>query len=97
VLDADMLSDALGAVITGRAREDVLDFYAAERRRVFLEVTSPMSTNFKRLLSEPDPVRRAADKAGMFAQAGHGHADVRASSLAELIKGTAIPIEPLAL
>jgi 2-polyprenyl-6-methoxyphenol hydroxylase-like FAD-dependent oxidoreductase len=97
VLDADMLSDALGAVITGRAREDVLDFYAAERRRVFLKVTSPMSTNFKRLLSEPDPVRRAADKAGMFAQAGHGHADVRASSLAELIKGTAIPIEPLAL
>jgi 2-polyprenyl-6-methoxyphenol hydroxylase-like FAD-dependent oxidoreductase len=97
VLDADMLSDALGAVITGRAREDVLDFYAAERRRVFLKVTSPMSTNFKRLLSEPDPVRRAADKAGMFAQAGHGHADVRASSLAELIKGTAIPIEPLPL
>ena len=41
--------------------------------------------------------RRAADKAGMMAQAGHGHADVRASSLAELIKGTAIPIEPLPL
>ncbi len=97
VLDADMLSDALGAVISGRANEDVLDFYARERRRVFLEVTSPMSTNFKRLLSEPDPARRAADKAGMMAQAGHGHADVRASSLAELIKGTAIPIEPLPL
>ena len=97
VLDADMLSDALGAVISGRAGDDVLDFYARERRRVFLEVTSPMSTNFKRLLSEPDPVRRAADKAGMMAQAGHGHADVRASSLAELIKGTAIPIEPLPL
>lgn len=97
VLDADMLSDALGAVISGRARETVLDFYSRERRRVFIEVTSPMSTNFKRLLSEPDPVRRAADKAGMMAQAGHGHADVRASSLAELIKGTAIPIEPLTL
>jgi hypothetical protein len=54
-----------------------------------------MSTNFKRLLSEPDPVRRAEDKAGMFAQAGHGHSDVRASSLAELIKGAAMPIEPM--
>jgi 2-polyprenyl-6-methoxyphenol hydroxylase-like FAD-dependent oxidoreductase len=97
VLDADMLSDALGAVIAGRAEDSVLDFYARERRRVFLEVTSPMSTNFKRLLSESDPERRAADKAGMFAQAAKGGAEVRASSLAELIKGTAIPIEPLVL
>jgi 2-polyprenyl-6-methoxyphenol hydroxylase-like FAD-dependent oxidoreductase len=96
VIDADTLSDTLGAVIAGRADQRVLDFYAHERRRVFLEVTSPMSTNFKRLLSEPDPARRAADKAGMFAQAGHGHADVRASSLAELIKGAAMPVEPVA-
>jgi 2-polyprenyl-6-methoxyphenol hydroxylase-like FAD-dependent oxidoreductase len=96
VIDADTLSDTLGAVVRRRADESVLDFYAHERRRVFLEVTSPMSTNFKRLLSEPDPARRAADKAGMFAQAGHGHADVRASSLAELIKGAAMPVGPLA-
>jgi 2-polyprenyl-6-methoxyphenol hydroxylase-like FAD-dependent oxidoreductase len=95
VIDADALSDTLGAVIQGRADESVLDFYSAERRRVFLEVTSPMSTNFKRLLSEPDPVRRAEDKAGMFARAGHGHSDVRASSLAELIKGAAMPVEPV--
>lgn len=96
VIDADTLSDTLGAVIGGRADASVLDFYAEERRRVFLEVTSPMSTNFKRLLSEPDPVRRAEDKAGMFAQAGHGHSDVRASSLADLIKGAAMPVEPVA-
>ncbi len=96
VIDADALSDTLGAVIAGRAAEPVLDFYAAERKRVFVEVTSPMSTNFKRLLSEPDPARRAADKAGMMAQAGHGHSDVRASSLAELIKGAAMPVpEPV--
>jgi 2-polyprenyl-6-methoxyphenol hydroxylase-like FAD-dependent oxidoreductase len=97
VLDADMLSDALGAVITGRAAESVLDFYSQERRRVFVEVTSPMSTNFKRLLSENDLERRAADKAAMFAESHRGNASVRASSLAELIKGTAIPIEPLTL
>ncbi len=96
VIDADALSDTLGAVIAGRADESVLDFYAAERRRVFLEVTSPMSANFKRLLSEDDPDRRARDKAEMFAQAEKGGAEVRASSLAELIKGAAMPVEPLA-
>ena len=95
VIDADTLSDALGAVIAGRANESVLDFYSQERRRVFLEVTSPMSTNFKRLLSEKDPERRARDKAEMFAQAEKGGAEVRASSLAELIKGAAMPIDPL--
>ncbi len=95
VIDADALSDTLGAVIAGRAGESVLDFYAAERRRVFLEVTSPMSANFKRLLSEKDPARRAQDKAEMFAQAEKGGAEVRASSLAELIKGAPMPVEPL--
>ena len=95
VIDADALSDTLGAVIAGRADERVLDFYSAERRRVFLEVTSPMSINFKRLLSEKDPERRAQDKAAMFAEADRGNADVRASSLAELIKGAAMPIEPM--
>ncbi|HWK43059.1 MAG TPA: FAD-dependent oxidoreductase [Croceibacterium sp.] len=93
VIDADALSDTLGAVIQGRADQSVLDFYAAERRRVFLEVTSPMSANFKRLLSESDPARRAQDKADMFAQAEKGGAEVRASSLAHLIKGAAMPVE----
>ncbi len=35
VIDADALIAALGAVILGEAGEEVLDFYAAERRRVF--------------------------------------------------------------
>ena len=96
VIDADALSDTLGAVIASRADERVLDFYAEERRRVFVEVTSPMSINFKRLLSEKDPARRAQDKAAMFAEADRGNADVRASSLAELIKGAAMPVEPIA-
>lgn len=92
VLDADALSDVLGAVIAGRADDSVLDFYAEERRRVFQEVTSPMSMNFKRLLSESDPERRAADKAAMFARGSEGAEKVRASSLAELIKGRAMPV-----
>ncbi len=96
VIDADALADTLGAVVAGRAGESVLDFYAEERRRVFLEVTSPMSTNFKRLLSEKDPEQRAKDKADMFAQGARGGAEVRASSLAELIKGRPMPIGPAA-
>jgi len=92
VIDADALSDALGAVIAGRATEDVLDFYAAERRRVFLDVSSPMSANFKRLLSESDPAQRARDKEEMFAQAERGGTSVRASSLAELIRGQPMPV-----
>jgi 2-polyprenyl-6-methoxyphenol hydroxylase-like FAD-dependent oxidoreductase len=95
VIDADVLSDVLGAVIVRGASEKVLDFYAQERRRVFLEVTSPMSSNFKRLLSESDPERRAQDKAEIIAQSAQGGATVRASSLAHLIKGAAIPAEYL--
>ena len=92
VLDADALSDALGAVIAGKADESVLDFYAQERRRVFLEVASPLSANFKRMLSESDPAKRAEDKANMYDQAGTGGREIRASSLAELMKGAPMPV-----
>jgi 2-polyprenyl-6-methoxyphenol hydroxylase-like FAD-dependent oxidoreductase len=94
VLDADMLSDALGAVIGGKADERLLDFYADERRRVFVDVTSPMSANFKRMLSEADPAQRQADKDAMYAESERGGANVRASSLAELMKGAPLPLEP---
>jgi len=92
VLDADALSDCLGAVIHGKADESVLDFYARERRRVFVEVASPMSANFKRLLSESDPTQREKDKADMFADAQKGGTEIRASSLADLMKGEAMPV-----
>ena len=82
----EALDDHPGAQVEG------LD--AQERRRVFTEVTSPMSANFKRLLSESDPARRVQDKAAMFAEAHRGNADVRASSLAERIKGAALPVGP---
>lgn len=93
VLDADALSDALGAVIRGRADESVLDFYSQERRRVFLEVASPLSANFKRLLSESDPERRARDKEEMMAHGAKGGTEIRASSLADLMKGAPMPLE----
>lgn len=92
VLDADALSDVLGAVIHGKAADSVLDFYSQERRRVFLEVASPLSSNFKRLLSESDPVQRARDKEQMLAEGEKGGAEIRASSLAELMKGQPMPV-----
>ncbi|HEX7417196.1 MAG TPA: FAD-dependent monooxygenase [Steroidobacteraceae bacterium] len=61
LLDAVPLAEALIAVIAGRRREQVLDAWAHERRRVFLEVTSPAATENRRRIGERDPQRRRAD------------------------------------
>ena len=50
LLDAFSLAEALGAVISGAAEQDVLDRYAEARRNVFLNLTSPMASEFKRLV-----------------------------------------------
>jgi 2-polyprenyl-6-methoxyphenol hydroxylase-like FAD-dependent oxidoreductase len=62
LLDAVILGDALAAVIHGTADDGVLDRYAAERRRVFLEVTGPAAAENKRRISERDPERQRADR-----------------------------------
>ncbi|GAP36180.1 FAD-dependent oxidoreductase [Piscinibacter sakaiensis] len=61
LLDAAHLGDALAAVVRGAAPDRVLDDYAAERRRIFLEFTSPTASENKRRLGERDPARRRAD------------------------------------
>jgi 2-polyprenyl-6-methoxyphenol hydroxylase-like FAD-dependent oxidoreductase len=50
--DAAALVTALGAVIAGQAGDEVLDFYSQERRRVFLEVASPIAQATKRRITE---------------------------------------------
>jgi len=92
VIDADALIAVLSAVIEGRAVESVLDFYAKERRRVFQEVTSPLATNFKRLLSEKDPVKREADRAAFRANADTSGNSPAATSLSTLILGNPMPV-----
>jgi 2-polyprenyl-6-methoxyphenol hydroxylase-like FAD-dependent oxidoreductase len=92
VIDADALITALGAVIRGEANEDVLDFYARERRRVFLEVTSPLATNFKRMLSESDPARQAADKAQAVSNVRSDHDAGAATTLSAMIFGAPMPV-----
>lgn len=63
LLDAFPLSEALIAVIEGRQPESLLDAWAAERRRVFLEVTVPTATENRRRVSERDPEKKRADEA----------------------------------
>jgi 2-polyprenyl-6-methoxyphenol hydroxylase-like FAD-dependent oxidoreductase len=62
LLDCLALTDALLAVMAGRLAERVLDAWAAERRRVFTQVTAPMAREFRRRVSERDPERRHADR-----------------------------------
>ncbi len=61
LLDAFPLSEALIAVIEGRVRDNALDAWAAERRRVFLEVTAPTAQENRRRVSERDPEKKRAD------------------------------------
>jgi 2-polyprenyl-6-methoxyphenol hydroxylase-like FAD-dependent oxidoreductase len=61
MFDTFVLQEALAAVVRGEADEAVLDEYARERRRVFLEVASPAASNNKRLIyhsSDPDQLER---------------------------------------
>ncbi len=61
LLDADVLGDALPAVIKETAGDDLLDRYAAERLRVFQEVTGPTAAENKRRMKETDPDKKRAD------------------------------------
>lgn len=92
IIDADALITVLSAVIEGRVGEGVLDFYAEERRRIFVEIVSPMASNFKRQMSEADPVRAAADKAAFIAGAKQKGPVGRASTMSALIFGRPMPV-----
>lgn len=49
-MDIFVLYEALAAVIKGSAAQDVLDGYAHERRKVFLDHTSPQATRLMKLI-----------------------------------------------
>jgi len=70
LFDTFVLYDSLAAVIKGTARESVLDRYAEERRRTFLEIASPQATANKRLIYHTsDPVELEARLAKLRALA----------------------------
>ena len=63
ILDAMPLGEALAAVVHGERDEKVLDAWAAERRRIFVDVVSPAATENRRRLAESDPARQEVDRA----------------------------------
>jgi 2-polyprenyl-6-methoxyphenol hydroxylase-like FAD-dependent oxidoreductase len=66
VQDASTLIRSFAALLSGTAGPDVLDFYAYERRRVFLQISNPTAIEFKRRAQETDTARRREDEAGFF-------------------------------
>jgi 2-polyprenyl-6-methoxyphenol hydroxylase-like FAD-dependent oxidoreductase len=62
LLDAVALGWPLAAVWHGRRDAAILDRYADERRRVFLEKTSPTASENLRRFREHDPERKAQDR-----------------------------------
>jgi 2-polyprenyl-6-methoxyphenol hydroxylase-like FAD-dependent oxidoreductase len=67
IQDASTLAQSLTAVINGHAAGDMLDWYAYERRRCFIEVANPSAIEFKRRAQETDPARRREDQANFEA------------------------------
>ena len=92
VIDAAALSDVLSAVIAGRAPESALDFYSKERRRVFLEVSSPIATDFKRRMSEKDPVRQRSDFEEFRRDANLPERKSLMTHLSKLVEGQPMPV-----
>jgi 2-polyprenyl-6-methoxyphenol hydroxylase-like FAD-dependent oxidoreductase len=92
VIDSAALVQALSAVIGGRAPESVLDFYATERRRVFREVSSPVATQYKQRMSEPDAQRRQADFEEFRRLAETPEQSLMATTLSKLVEGNPMPL-----
>jgi 2-polyprenyl-6-methoxyphenol hydroxylase-like FAD-dependent oxidoreductase len=65
LFDAYALAPALAAVIHGEADDAVLDRWAQDRRRIFLDLVSPAASENKRRLAESDPERQRQDYARM--------------------------------
>lgn len=92
VIDAMAAADVLTAVIQKRRDESALDFYSTERRRVFLEVSSPLATEFKRRMAERDPAKRQEDAAMMRRMVEDPASAPSATHLAKLLFGEPMPV-----
>jgi len=62
LFDAFGLFEALAAVVRGDVDDAILDRYAEERRRIFLEVVSPAAVDNKRIIFDTaDPEQHEAN------------------------------------
>jgi 2-polyprenyl-6-methoxyphenol hydroxylase-like FAD-dependent oxidoreductase len=92
VLDSQALVQVLSAVIKRNADESVLDFYSTERRRVFLEVSSPVATQYKQQMCESDPARQNANLEQMRQMVRSADKAMMATTLSRLVQGRAMPV-----
>jgi len=68
LFDAYVLYEALAAVVNGEAGDELLDRYAEQRRRAFVEYASPAATEFKRLVYHPKDRAQVEASAAMLRQ-----------------------------
>lgn len=66
LFDSYALTDALSAVIDGTADKTALDRYATARRKVFEEITSPVSTTSMRLVFDAQDSKRLEQTAAIL-------------------------------
>lgn len=59
--DGLVLADLLASVLRGEEDESILDRYSDERRRVYLDISSPAACSNKRMIEQSDPAIRKAD------------------------------------
>lgn len=67
--DGLVLADVLAAVLRGEEDDSILDRYSDERRRVYLDISSPAASSNKRMIEQTDPEIRKADCEKMKAMA----------------------------
>lgn len=67
--DGLVLADVLAAVLRGEEDDSILDRYSDERRRVYLDISSPAASSNKRMIEQTDPEIRKADCARIEAMA----------------------------
>lgn len=66
-MDVFVLYEALAAVINGSAAPDVLDAYARERRKVFLDYTSPQATRLMKMIFAAEGLEEGMERFRLIA------------------------------
>lgn len=61
IWDGLILADVLAAVLRGEEDDSILDRYSDERRRVYLDISSPAASSNKRMIEQSDPEIRKSD------------------------------------
>jgi len=92
VQDAQSLVRAFGQLWNNEVDDDVLDYYAEERRRVYLEVANPVAIAHKLRTQRTDRAARLEDEAGFIAMSRNPEAVRQAVMSVFMLEGN--PYKP---